>query len=110
MKEKNKEFKMKCKCAQATLEFAFTFIVVVLMLYGCVKVIQWIGFSLGDPVAKHYQGLYDASPDNYCGSYWAYGWYSDLCLAEMQLNKADAVSATGLPRLNMVFRGHFLNP
>ena len=50
------------KRAQATLEFAFAFIVLVVIVYGCVKALQWIGVAMIGPVGQHYQGLYSYPP------------------------------------------------
>ena len=102
-KIKNKEKGNKySRSGQATLEFAFTFIIVVLMLYGCVKVLQWLGLSLGTPTEKHSHGLLYVYPQCIGNN--------PYCNPLSQLYAADQESSQGLPRLNAVFTGQLINP
>lgn len=98
-REHNKKKHGENICAQATLEFAFTFLIVVLIIYGCVKVLQWLGLGLGTPSEKHYQGLYSQCNTN-----------DPACHPTTQLSAADEASGHALPKLNAVFRGELITP
>jgi hypothetical protein len=87
--------------AQATLEFAFAFIVVVLILYSCVKALQWLGLVLGTPVQRHHQGLY-----TWPGATSSFPNYDPV----KQLDAADAEANKGMPSLKLIFTGQLLHP
>lgn len=91
--------KFRSPTAQATLEFAFTFIIVVLMLYGCVRIMQWLGLVLGSPGQKHHQGLYSLCASD-----------SPSCNVYDQLVAAENASGQTLPPLNAVFTGQLIHP
>lgn len=102
--------KVRLPAGQATLEFAFTFIIVVLILYGSVRIMQWLGLSIGTPGQKHYQGLYSCSSISGSGYVFSCCGSDPSCHPYSQLQAAESASVQTLPPLRAVFTGQLFNP
>ena len=100
MRMNNKNLRLS-QVAQATIEFVFAFMIVALMLYSCVKAMQWLGIALGSPVQNHYQGLYS----------WPGANNADPTVSpQQQLTAADTATTQGMPKLRLIFTGQLTNP